>query len=161
VKLRGARNGGVRGMVGWGLRWRGIVSRKERELELTSFLMLLQPMFQLETIKTNMDLDSVECSNASGIFVPIRLMVVSNSLAPMFDRLDLDPSLTKIKGTFPPPRHAPFSRQRPNTTADKVWDEILIDRFIPISRAEIVKMGKNPDTTVKLLDNDWGLGDDA
>ncbi|KAH6723499.1 hypothetical protein BKA61DRAFT_685946 [Leptodontidium sp. MPI-SDFR-AT-0119] len=78
-----------------------------------------------------------------------------SSHSPIFDRLDLDPSLTKINGTFPPPR------QRPNPTADKVWDEILIDRFIPISRAEIVKMGKNPDTAVKLLDSDWGLGGDA
>jgi len=32
----------------------------------------------------------------------------------------------------------------PNPVADEVWNEILIDRFIPISRADILKLGKDP-----------------
>jgi len=66
-------------------------------------------------------------------------------LAPMFDCIDLNPKLTKINGTFKTPPNAPFSRQMLNPIADEVWDEILVDRFIPVSRAEIIKLGKNPD----------------
>lgn len=76
------------------------------------------------------------------------------SLAPILDRLDLNPVITKINGTFKTPANPPFSRQMPNPVADEVWDEILIDRFIPISRAEIVKLGKDPTvchTRVKTL----------
>jgi len=51
----------------------------------------------------------------------------------MFDRIDLNPKLTTINGTFKIPPNAPFSRQMPNPIADEVWDEILVDRFIPVS----------------------------
>jgi hypothetical protein len=62
----------------------------------------------------------------------------------MFDKIDIETFPTKINGTFLTPPNPPWSRQMPGPEADKVWDEILIDRFIPVTREQIIKLGKDP-----------------
>ncbi|KAF2796337.1 hypothetical protein K505DRAFT_300397 [Melanomma pulvis-pyrius CBS 109.77] len=85
-----------------------------------------------------------------------------SSYSPVHDRFDLDPTFKKINGTFYRPKDGgSIARQQPNPKADAIWDEWELTRVYPITREEIIKMGKDP-TTVAKLDNDvWGLGDDA
>ncbi|KAG6130764.1 hypothetical protein E4U12_004062 [Claviceps purpurea] len=55
-----------------------------------------------------------------------------------------------------------IARQFPNPAADAIWtQDIELIRPIPVTREQIIKMGKDPDTVAKLEDNVWGLGDDA
>lgn len=49
----------------------------------------------------------------------------------------------------------------PNNASDEIWDEIELTRIFPVTKADIIKMGKDPSTVVKLEDKLWGLGDDA
>ncbi|KAF2820824.1 hypothetical protein CC86DRAFT_303992 [Ophiobolus disseminans] len=79
----------------------------------------------------------------------------------MFDYMDIETSITKMNGTFLMPPDPAWSRQMPGPEADEVWDEILIDRFIPVTREQIIKLGKDPKTAVQLRDSDWHLGDNA
>ena len=67
----------------------------------------------------------------------------------MFDYLDIKAEPTKMNGSFLMPPNPPFSRQLPNSEADEVWDEILIDRFIPVTREQIFKLGKDPSVSCR------------
>lgn len=65
-------------------------------------------------------------------------------------------------GTFYPRKHdASVARKRPSPEVDAVWDEWGLTRIFPITRQDIIKMGKDPSVVAKLEDKDWGLGDDA
>jgi hypothetical protein len=76
--------------------------------------------------------------------------------------VDLEPSCKKINGTIKPRGALSIARQFPNAEADATWEEdIELIRPIPITREQILKLGKNPDTVAKLEDDVWGLGDDA
>ena len=54
-----------------------------------------------------------------------------------------------------------FARQYPNEEADAMWDELELLRTIPISKDDVLKLGKDPETVAKFEDKYWGLGDDA
>ncbi len=75
--------------------------------------------------------------------------------------LDLGMSARRINGTFFPSREPSVGRQMPNAAADDVWGDWELTRIFPVTRAEIVRMGKDPSTVAKLEDDIWGLGDDA
>ncbi len=77
------------------------------------------------------------------------------------DRLDLPVTTQLINGTFFEPKHPSATRQMPNPAAEKVWSEWDEARVFPVSRAEIIAMGKDPETAVRLPDEQFGLGDDA
>lgn len=49
----------------------------------------------------------------------------------------------------------------PNVDADRIWKEWERNHIIPVTRADILRMGKDPATAAKLEDAIWGLGDDA
>ncbi|KAJ6442431.1 hypothetical protein O9K51_05990 [Purpureocillium lavendulum] len=86
----------------------------------------------------------------------------TSSYTPIFDTLDLEPSIKKINGSVKPAGELSIARQFPNPAADAIWDEdIELIRPIPITREQIIKLGKNPDTVAKLEDHIWGLGDNA
>lgn len=75
--------------------------------------------------------------------------------------IDLDPHVTMINGTLFPPKDPSIARQLPNDDADDKWAEYELLRVMPVPRKTIVKLGKDPETAVKLEDDMWGLGDDA
>ncbi|KAG5958379.1 hypothetical protein E4U57_001343 [Claviceps arundinis] len=86
----------------------------------------------------------------------------TSSYTPIYDMIDLEPSIRKINGTVMPAGKLSIARQFPNPAADAIWTEdIELIRPIPVTREQIIKMGKDPDTVAKLEDDDWGLGDDA
>lgn len=80
---------------------------------------------------------------------------------PIYDLLDLDSRLITINGTVFPPKNPDIGRQMPNPEADRVWEEWELNHIIPVTRADILRMGKDPSTAAKLEDSIWGLGDDA
>ncbi|TQW01847.1 tat pathway signal sequence [Cordyceps javanica] len=81
---------------------------------------------------------------------------------PIFDYLDLEPSIRRINGTVVAPEYPSIARQFPNDEADAQWeDDIDLIRPIAVTREQIIRMGKSPDTVAKLEDKDWGLGDNA
>ncbi|CCE33732.1 uncharacterized protein CPUR_07658 [Claviceps purpurea 20.1] len=86
----------------------------------------------------------------------------TSSYTPIYDMIDLEPSIRKINGTVMPAGKLSIARQFPNPAADAIWtQDIELIRPIPVTREQIIKMGKDPDTVAKLEDNVWGLGDDA
>lgn len=66
-----------------------------------------------------------------------------------------------VNGTLFPSKEASIARQLPNPAADAIWEEWELTRVFPLTRAQIIKMGKDPSYVAKLEDNIWGLGDDA
>lgn len=76
--------------------------------------------------------------------------------------IDLQPSIKRINGTVHARGNISIARQFPNAEADAIWeDDIELIRPIPVTREQIIKMGKDPDTVAKLEDEVWGLGDNA
>ncbi len=49
----------------------------------------------------------------------------------------------------------------PNSAADNLWEEWELTRVFPLTREDVIKLGKNPKYTAKLEDEIWGLGNDA
>jgi hypothetical protein len=83
------------------------------------------------------------------------------STAPIFDMVDLQPRATIINGTLFPPKEPSIARQPPNPEADELWWEYELIRVIPVTKETVVRLGKDPNTAVRLEDEIWGLGDDA
>lgn len=76
--------------------------------------------------------------------------------------VDLEASVKKLNGTFYPQKDGgSIARQQPNPEADATWDEWELTRVFPVTKDDIIKMGKDPSTVTKLEDDVWGLGDDA
>lgn len=76
--------------------------------------------------------------------------------------LDLELHPTTVQGTLFPSRNgASVAREMPNAAADEIWEEWELTRFLSLTRADIVKLGKDPSTVPKLEDREWGLGDDS
>jgi len=66
-----------------------------------------------------------------------------------------------VEGTIFPADNASIAREMPNPTADAAWQEWEGARIIPVTRADILRLGKDPKTAFKLENSVWGLGDDA
>ncbi|KAH8671704.1 hypothetical protein BX600DRAFT_510367 [Xylariales sp. PMI_506] len=85
-----------------------------------------------------------------------------SSYSPIHDLLDLELHTATVNGTFFPDRkHPSLARQMPDPSADEIWEEWELTRVFPITREQVVKLGKNPETAAKLENDIWGLGDDA
>lgn len=80
---------------------------------------------------------------------------------PVHDHVDLELHPIKVNGSLFTPPEPSIARAMPNNASDEIWDEIELTRVLPVTRDDIVRMGKDPSTAVKLEDELWGLGDDA
>lgn len=49
----------------------------------------------------------------------------------------------------------------PNPAAEVIWDEWDLTRVYPMTKAQIIAIGQDPSTVLKLDHETWGLGDDA
>jgi len=80
----------------------------------------------------------------------------SNSLAslilpaPLLDVVDLPLEVKTMNGTLYPSKHPSVGRGPPSPEVDAVWDEWEITRVYPITKAQIIAMGKDPTTATKL-----------
>jgi hypothetical protein len=86
---------------------------------------------------------------------------LKKSPGPVFDALDLGLHTIQINGTLFPPEQPTIARQMPNPAADKVWHDYEKVRPIPLTKSQIIRIGKDPATVAKFDDKIWGLGDDA
>lgn len=81
---------------------------------------------------------------------------------PILDLVDLESQVKAVnRSLFPPKAGGSIARQNPNPEADVVWEEWELLRVYPATKADIIRMGKDPSTVAKLEDETWGLGDDA
>ncbi|KAL7800816.1 hypothetical protein V8C43DRAFT_326016 [Trichoderma afarasin] len=85
----------------------------------------------------------------------------SSTWSPIYDALDLEMVTKRINGTLFTPSEHSIARQMPNSAADGTWEEWELTRVFPVTRADIIRLGKDPETAVKLDPEIWGLGDDA
>ncbi|KAH8892520.1 hypothetical protein GQ53DRAFT_861863 [Thozetella sp. PMI_491] len=86
----------------------------------------------------------------------------TSSYSPIFDLIDLEPQIKTFNGTLYASDQPSIARDFPNQDADDIWDEdIELNHPFPITREQVIKLGKNPDTCAKFEDSVWGLGDDA
>ncbi|KAI8632036.1 hypothetical protein F5Y19DRAFT_422920 [Xylariaceae sp. FL1651] len=84
-----------------------------------------------------------------------------STYSPVYDLLDLGLHTIQVNGTLLPPEEPSISRQMPNAAADIVWEDYEKVRPIPLTRSQIVRMGKDPTNVAKFEHELWGLGDDA
>ncbi|KAL8813118.1 MAG: hypothetical protein Q9223_007125, partial [Gallowayella weberi] len=76
---------------------------------------------------------------------------------------DITPELTNIQlnGTLFPPKTLSFSRLEPGPQTDEIWETFEPLNVFPISHADIVALGKDPNLAVRFPDHIFGLGDEA
>lgn len=68
---------------------------------------------------------------------------------------------TILNGTIWPTPNPSFTREPPGIENDEKWEELARARAFPLTREDVVKLGKDPDKVAKFDDAYWGLGDDA
>lgn len=96
------------------------------------------------------------------ISAEVCLILTNPSSGPVWNLVDLEPSVKMLNGTYYPPKSGgSIARQQPNPEADAIWDEWELTRVFPITKEDVLKIGKDPSTVAKLEDDIWGLGDDA
>ncbi|KAL4899982.1 hypothetical protein BDW74DRAFT_188709 [Aspergillus multicolor] len=80
--------------------------------------------------------------------------------APVLPNHPTEYSTKRVDGTlFPGPNPSIF-RQPPSPEVDLAWDAITDTRPIPLTRADVLALGKDPSSSVKLPDAIFGLGDE-
>lgn len=88
-------------------------------------------------------------------------VILTVDAGPIHDLVDLDMKSRFIDGTVFPGDNPSVAREMPNQAADLTWQEWEEARIIPVTKADILRLGKNPNTAFKLENSVWGLGDDA
>ncbi|KAL4861735.1 hypothetical protein BDV12DRAFT_203706 [Aspergillus spectabilis] len=66
----------------------------------------------------------------------------------------------KVDGTLFPSIDPNIFRQEPSHEVDKAWSLISDTRPIPLTREDVLAIGKDPSSSVKLPDSIFGLGED-
>lgn len=66
-----------------------------------------------------------------------------------------------MNATLFPGDNPSFARQFPNPEADSVWENFEILKTIPITKEDVVRLGKDPELVAKFDEEYWGLGDNA
>ncbi|KAL4959709.1 oxidase ustYa family protein [Aspergillus stella-maris] len=81
--------------------------------------------------------------------------------SPILDAVDIPTYKTTLNGTlFAIPEHS-IAREEPGPENDASWEQYETIFTHIVSRKEILKLGKDPDTVARFEDEYWGLGDDA
>ncbi|KAL4882590.1 hypothetical protein BJY04DRAFT_217086 [Aspergillus karnatakaensis] len=81
--------------------------------------------------------------------------------SPILDAIEIPSYDTMLNGTLFPLPEISIAREEPGPENDAKWAEYEKILTIVVTREEIVKLGKDPDTVARFEDAYWGLGDDA
>ncbi|KAL4789742.1 hypothetical protein BDV19DRAFT_394783 [Aspergillus venezuelensis] len=82
-------------------------------------------------------------------------------VTPILDAVDIPTYKTTLNGTlFAIPEHS-IAREKPSPENDASWEQYETIFTHVVSRKDILKLGKDPDTVARFEDEYWGLGDDA
>jgi hypothetical protein len=80
-----------------------------------------------------------------------------HTLAPILEDLDLRVELKKMDATLVHSKPLSICRQEPSHEVDLAWRKITDTRPIPLSREEVLAIGKDPAEAVKIPES-WGYG---
>lgn len=82
-------------------------------------------------------------------------------IAPILETTEIKLHEVRLNGTLWPSSNPAFSRLEPGPEAEAVWESFeLIDTF-PLSRQEILALGKDPETAVRYPEEHWRMGPDV
>jgi hypothetical protein len=79
----------------------------------------------------------------------------------VLNKVEIKTSVKMMNASLFPGDNPGFARQFPNPEADAFWENIELLKTFPITKEDVVKLGKDPETVAKFDDEYWGLGDDA
>ncbi|RDW92911.1 uncharacterized protein DSM5745_00233 [Aspergillus mulundensis] len=81
--------------------------------------------------------------------------------SPILDAVEIPTYETTLNGTLFPLPEPSIARQEPGPDNDAAWAQYERILTTSVTRADILKLGKDPDTVARFDDAYWGLGDDA
>ncbi|MCJ1307136.1 hypothetical protein MMC25_000782 [Agyrium rufum] len=85
----------------------------------------------------------------------------SSYYSPILNDLDVELIDVQMNGTLWPAKESSWMRAEPTAEVDVLWDAFEPLDVFPITRADVIGLGKDPETAVKFENDYWGLGDDA
>jgi len=132
----------------------------------TMFLMSLQPRpirytdhIQEQLRNYHLKSVSMPCKLPSRSIVR-RPCLTKTTLAPVLDDVDIGLSLHRMDATLLNREPPIIYRREPSKEVDKAWEALYDTRPIPLTREQVVAMGKDPASSVK-IPSDWGHGNDS
>ncbi|KAJ5928241.1 hypothetical protein N7466_007197 [Penicillium verhagenii] len=81
--------------------------------------------------------------------------------SPILDDITIPGYSTMLNGTFFPLPEVSIAREEPSTDNDAIWAQYEKVLTHVVTRDQIVKLGKDPETVASFDDKYWGMGDDA
>ena len=81
--------------------------------------------------------------------------------APVLDSLKIEHKPVMFNGTIWPGDNPSWSRQEPGPEADENWSQFDPIWAIPITKNDVLRLGKDPEYVARFEDDYWGFGDDA
>ncbi|MCJ1313011.1 hypothetical protein MMC25_006687 [Agyrium rufum] len=81
--------------------------------------------------------------------------------SPVLSEVEVTFHDTLLNGTLWPSEHPSFARQAPNPEMEKMWKKYENFATFPITKEQVIQLGKDPMTAAKFEDEEWGFGDDA
>jgi len=81
--------------------------------------------------------------------------------SPILDDVEIPTYTTMINGTFFAKPEVSIAREEPGPENDAAWHQYEKVLTHVVTREEIIKLGKDPDTVARFDDHYWGLGNDA
>ncbi|OAA36116.1 hypothetical protein BBO_08288 [Beauveria brongniartii RCEF 3172] len=81
--------------------------------------------------------------------------------SPILDDVEIPSFTAKINGTLFPKEHRSIAREEPSSVNDEAWHKFEKVLTHVVTRDEIIKLGKDPETVARFEDEYWGMGNDA
>lgn len=79
----------------------------------------------------------------------------------LLDEVEIPTYTVMMNGTLFPPPDPIFSRREPSAENDAAWESFENIRTHVVTRDDIIKLGKDPDTVARFDDEYWGFGQNA
>ncbi|KAL4783505.1 hypothetical protein BJX76DRAFT_357889 [Aspergillus varians] len=81
--------------------------------------------------------------------------------SPILDDIEIPRYTTTINGTLFALPEISIAREEPSAENDAAWAQYERVLTHVVTREEVIKLGKDPDTVSRFDDDYWGMGDDA
>lgn len=94
----------------------------------------------------------------------VECMVLSQLIsdaAPILHEREIPAYTTMMNGTLFSPPHPSMARKEPSPENDAEWLQHVNATIFRLSREEVVKLGKDPNTAARLDPEYWGVDDDV
>ena len=91
------------------------------------------------------------------------IATVTNMLpAPVIESKNINFHHVQLNGTLWPAKNPSWSRKEiGNPEAETIWEAFELVQTFPITRDDVISLGKDPETVARYPDEDFGLGDEA